>query len=63
MAWVKTVTPGFVNTETGVYADVVVNDSLYRIRFAGKQLAVGGWATEQEALDALELMVQGYTLT
>ncbi len=62
MSWLRTTT-GFVNSETGVTANVAVNDSQYRLRINGQQLAGSGYATEQEALDALERVLLAHTLT
>jgi len=63
MAWFRVAgLPKFVNSDSGISADVVVNDSLYRLRVNGQQLAGAGHATEQEAVDRLEEILQAYTL-
>jgi hypothetical protein len=61
MAWLKS-TSGFVNSDTGVAATVSFNDGAYRLRINGQQLAGAGHASEQDALDYLEQILQGYTL-
>lgn len=63
MPWLRLhATPAFVNSETGVVAEVVVFETLYRFRIAGKLLAGTGYAVQQDALEYLEQILQGYTI-